>query len=394
MIQHIEAKAIEDKMQIEKAEYLAKAKHDFLSNMSHEIRTPLNAVISIANLLDEKADAGTEDAELLGSLKHASNNLLSLVNNILDFSKLEEGKAALEKTVVNFRALLTNIKNTYVSLAKEKGLKLALVVDEKIAIAYELDATKLAQILGNLLGNAIKFTQTGTVTLSVEKMFDDEDSNKLRFKVIDTGTGIPADFLGKLFDKFTQPKLGNANKTGGSGLGLAIVKELVALHGSNIFVTTKIGKGSVFTFDLMLKPKAFVAAPAKKTMDKLTNLKLLLAEDNKINTLVATKILNKWGIQPDTAANGQEALEKAKQKKYDVILMDLHMPVLSGHDATIKIREEQNMNTDTPVYALTADITADLNKDYKSCFTGFLHKPIETDTLYNLLNEILSACIT
>jgi signal transduction histidine kinase/CheY-like chemotaxis protein len=391
MIQTIEAKALADKLQIEKAEYLAKAKHDFLSNMSHEIRTPLNAVISIAHLLDEKVNAKTEEIELLSALKYSSNNLLSLVNNILDFSKLEEGKMELEKTTVNLRTLLNNIRNTYASLAENKGIHLALSIDERIGVSYAVDATKLAQILGNLIGNAIKFTDKGTVTLSVVEMAKDATGNQLQFKVIDTGTGIPNDFLDKLFDKFTQPKQGETQKHGGSGLGLAIVKELVALHGSSIHVSTKMGKGTIFTFDLVLEPKECPVVATHKSDEKLNDLQVLIAEDNKINMLVATKILNKWGIQPDTAENGKEALEKTKQKKYDAILMDLHMPVLNGFEATVMIRKSHNENNETPIYAFTADITADINKEYDAYFSGFLHKPIEIDKLYDVLSAILIA---
>ncbi len=388
MIQTIEAKALADKLHIEKAEYIAKAKQDFLSNMSHEIRTPLNAVISIAHLLDEKVDAKTEEAELLGALKYSSNNLLSLVNNILDFSKLEEGKTELEKTTVRLHSLLHNIKNTYASLAENKGLHLVLNIDDKIDIAYALDATKLAQILGNLIGNAIKFTDKGSVTLSVDVITKEAKASHLQFKVMDTGAGIPADFVNKLFDKFSQPKLGEAKQVGGSGLGLAIVKELVALHGSTINVSTTLGKGSVFTFDLLLEPKEWIAVADQQKEQRFTDLQLLIAEDNHINMLVATKILNKWGIRPDTAENGKEALEKAKQKKYDIILMDLHMPVLNGFEATVMIRNGQHVNNETPIYAFTADITADINKEYEAFFTGFLHKPIEIDKLYEVIYEI------
>jgi signal transduction histidine kinase/AmiR/NasT family two-component response regulator len=388
IITNIEAKLLEDQLHIEKAEHIAQSKQDFLSNMSHEIRTPLNAVISITNLLSEKENASQEDTELLGVLKYSSNNLLSIVNNVLDFTKLEEGKVELEKSIVHFRSLLNNIKNTYSSLAKDKGLQLELLIDEKIDIAYELDATKLAQILGNLLGNAIKFTDEGTVTLSIEKVSENKGESKLLFKVKDTGNGIPDDFVDKLFDKFSQPKLGIQKNKAGSGLGLTIVKELVNLHGSQIYVNTKIGEGTVFSFTLMLTPKTLLLETSSKTYDDLSNLNVLIAEDNKVNMLVALKILHKWGIKPDTAINGKEASEKTNQKKYDIILMDLQMPILNGFEAAIKIKNEDGCNMNTPIYAFTADITADYNAVYEQYFEGFLHKPIEVDLLHNALSLV------
>jgi signal transduction histidine kinase/AmiR/NasT family two-component response regulator len=388
LIADIEAKLLEDQLHIEKAEHIAQSKQDFLSNMSHEIRTPLNAVISITNLLSEKENASQEDTELLGVLKYSSNNLLSIVNNVLDFTKLEEGKVELEKSIVHFRNLINNIKNTYTSLAKDKGLQLELLIDDKIDSAYELDATKLAQILGNLLGNAIKFTDEGTVTLSVEKVSDKKEESKLLFKIKDTGNGIADDFIDKLFDKFSQPKFGTQNNKGGSGLGLTIVKELVNLYGSQIDVNTKIGEGTVFSFTLTLSPKTLILEKASKKYDDLSNLTVLIAEDNKVNMLVALKILNRWGINPDTAINGKEALEKADEKKYDIILMDLQMPIINGYEAAIKIKNEDGYNMNTPIYAFTADITADYNEGYEKYFNGFLHKPIEVDLLHQVLSMV------
>ncbi len=398
MMHNMAARALEDKLDVEKkeilekknkAELIAKAKQDFLSNMSHEIRTPLNAVTTITTLLKERADK--EDQQLLESLKFSSNNLMLLINDILDFTKLETDKIQLENRPSNIRELLTNIKNTYESLAKEKGLELVLQVDDKIGEVFEIDEMKLAQILGNLINNAIKFTDNGSVALLVKYVDTISDSVKLRFKVIDTGVGIPEDFLGEIFDTFTQPKSVTTKKQGGSGLGLAIVKKLAALYESEVTIQTEIGKGSTFSFELLLKIADKKIVSKQKINLQLNELKVLLVEDNKINILVATKLLSRWSIDADCAVNGMEALEKATQKKYDIILMDIHMPELNGYDATKQLRQTDGINKRTPVYAFTADIVANVQNEYVQYFDGFLRKPIEVDELYAALSSAVSA---
>jgi signal transduction histidine kinase len=261
LLNKMEARAMEDKMQLERAEimekkdraeYAAKVRQDFLSNMSHEIRTPLNAVITITNLLKPRKDK--EEQQLLESLKFASGNLLLLINDILDFTKLETGKVELENRSVNLYELLTNIKNTYDSLAKEKGLELNLHIAENTDEMYEADEMKLTQILGNLLSNAIKFTEKGHIDLTLEKTGTGKEGVGFRFEVRDTGIGIPEDFLAGIFDTFTQSKSVTIKKEKGSGLGLAIVKKLAKLYGSEVKIDTVLGQGTVFYFDLLLKP--------------------------------------------------------------------------------------------------------------------------------------------
>lgn len=394
MIQIMQTKALEDKIALERLELIeknnkavtaVKVRQDFLSNMSHEIRTPLNAVITIPKLLKERADA--EDQQLLEALQFSSNNLMLLINDVLDFSKLEAGKMELEYHPTNLKKLLENIINTYENLAKEKGLKIHLHIGENIQASYQFDEIKLTQILNNLIGNAIKFTDKGSVNLVVEKIVTTEECDRLNFKVIDTGIGIPDDFLSEIFDSFSQPKLFLSKKHVGTGLGLAIVKKLAALYGSDIKIKTKINEGTTFSFDLLLQPcEQKMVKNTKKDEGQLKNLNVLLAEDNKINMLVAKKILSKWGIEPDWAKNGAEAVEKATTKKYDIIFMDIHMPEKNGYDATIEIRNENNINYKTIIYALTADITANMQLEYSKYFNGFLRKPIEVEKLYEAIS--------
>jgi signal transduction histidine kinase len=394
MVHIMQAKAIEDKVQLERlemieknnrAESAVKVRQDFLSNMSHEIRTPLNAVITIPKLLQERANP--EDQQLLDALKFSANNLMLLINDVLDFSKLEAGKMELEYRPTELKVLLHNIINTYDSLAKEKGIFLNLILDNSIADSYELDEIKLTQILSNLIGNAIKFTDNGSVDLTVKKVAHTEKGTQLIFKVVDTGIGIPDDFLTEIFDSFSQPKLFLSKKHAGTGLGLAIVKKLIELYKSKINIDTKIGEGTTFSFMLCLAPcEKLIQPDTKISHNQLKDLKVLIAEDNKINMLVASKLLSKWDVVADWAKDGVEAVEKANTKKYDIILMDIHMPEKNGYDATKEIRLIECINSTTMIYALTADITANMQEEYGTIFKGFLRKPIEVEQLYEALS--------
>jgi len=387
-----EAKLQKEKDEIlkkkEVAEQSAKLKQDFLSTMSHEIRTPLNAVITITSLLKDKSDE--EEQRLLNSLKFASNNLLLIINDILDFTKLEAGKMQLDMHPCNFLKLIENMRHVYENMAIEKGLQLSLKIDDTINESYELDDTKLSQILGNLIGNAIKYTDIGKVDINISKTKSDALYDTMRFTITDTGVGIPKKSYEEIFESFSQPKSITTKKHGGSGLGLAIVKKLAELYKSKVHVMSVVGKGSSFYFDI--KAKRIVSENAQKpaNRDQLANRTVLLAEDNLINAMVARKLLSNWGISAEHAKNGVEAVEKSKLRAYDFILMDIHMPEMNGFDATKNIREMSNPNSFTPIFALTADITAEHQEEYAGFFNGFLRKPIEIDKLYNaLLNSVL-----
>jgi len=371
-----------------RAEQAAIVKQEFLSTMSHEIRTPLNAVITIATLLDEKSVG--EEKKLVDSLKFAANNLLLIINDILDFSKLDAGKMRVDARPCNFYALLNNIRDAYISLAREKRISLNLKIDSDINSFYEVDETKLSQILGNLITNAIKFTEHGHVDVQVKKLSGDAQNDKLSFKIIDTGTGIEEKFLEDIFDSFSQPKTITTRKQGGSGLGLAIVKKLVTLHGSTVQVSSKVGKGSVFYFDVELKK---CESPVNKVTatytDQLKDKTVLLAEDNMINAMLISKLLSNWKMTTEHAKNGLEAVAKSKTKGFDFILMDIHMPEMDGFEATKNIRDQKDQNLNTPIFAITADVTAEYIDEYTSYFNGFLHKPIQIDKLYEaLVNEL------
>lgn len=383
-LQREKAEIIEKK---NRAEQAAIVKQEFLSTMSHEIRTPLNAVITVASLLGDRSEG--EEKKLVDSLKFAANNLLLIINDILDFSKLEAGKMRIEPRPSDFLTLLHNIKETYTSLATEKGISLNLNIDDKVNGCYELDETKISQILGNLITNAIKFTAHGYVDIEIDKISGDDQNDRLSFKVTDTGAGIEEKYLEDIFDSFSQPNSITTRKQGGSGLGLAIVKKLVMLHGNTVQVTSKVGEGSVFYFDLDFKKCASPVKKAATYTDQLKDKRVLLAEDNMINAMLISKLLANWKMTTEHVKNGLEAVAKSKDKEYDFILMDIHMPEMDGFEATKSIRQQKDQNLNTPIFAITADITAEYIDEYTSYFNGFLHKPIQIDKLYEaLVNQL------
>ncbi|MEO5911246.1 MAG: ATP-binding protein [Pelobium sp.] len=371
----------------DKAEQRARVKQDFLSTMSHEIRTPLNAITTISALLGDKFSG--DDKNLIDSLNAASKNLMLIINDILDFTKLDNGKVTLDLRPCDLKLTLNRLINTYKLQADEKDIKLTLAIDQDLSDCYQLDETKLSQILNNLISNGIKFTNSGSVNVKVKKIKNDTLYDHVCFEVKDTGSGISNDYYEEMFESFAQPKSITTKKHGGTGLGLAIVKKIVNVYGSNIKFKSKVGKGTQFYFTLKLKREANIEAPKIIVENLLKGKHALLSEDNQINSMVAIRLLSKWGIKTDLAVNGIEAVEKANAKVYDFILMDIHMPEMNGFDATKLIKLNSNPNQNTPIFALTADITAESMKEYKIYFEGFLRKPIEIEKLYeNLINAI------
>lgn len=382
----------EAELQIEKAEMIeknnraeeaARVRQEFLSTMSHEIRTPLNAVTTIVTMLSN--ESGYTEEHLIEPLKFSTNHLMRIINDILDFTKLDLEKVSLNLQPTNLSELLNNFKKTYEIHAKEKGLKFILIKEDSFYENYNLDETKLTQILGNLISNAIKFTDVGKVILNTKIIIQDDFFDTIIFEISDTGEGIEEDKLELIFDSFSQIKNVTTRKEGGTGLGLAIVKKLIQLHKSDIKAKSTFGKGTLFSFELKLEKVAskIIKKTKNNTLD-LKGKKLLLAEDNAINALIAKTLISKWGIHVDHVLNGVEATEKANSNHYDYILMDIHMPIMDGFEATKIIREKQTNKT-TPIFGLTADISAKENLDYTNYFTDFLYKPLEIDKLQEAL---------
>ncbi len=370
----------------EQAEYSAKAKEQFLSTMSHEIRTPMNAVIGMTHLLMQE-NPKPEQVGNLKMLQFSAENLLVLINDILDYNKIESGMVSFECIAFNLAGLLESIRFSLGFKAEEKQIAFNIHLGGQLPPVLLGDPVRLAQILTNLVSNAIKFTEQGGVTLEAVVKHDDGDSVLLDFAVTDTGIGIKADKLAYIFDRFTQAESDTTRKYGGTGLGLAITKRLLQMQGSEIGVDSRPGEGSRFFFSLSFR-KGDEASPVRDSYAYtasarlLDRVQLLLVEDNEINRKVATKFLNKWGIQPDYAHNGLQAIEKVNEKAYDLILMDLQMPEMDGYEAARIIRETKSQEG-IPIIALTASAMHDVaQKIFDAGMNDFVMKPFHPNDLY------------
>jgi signal transduction histidine kinase len=326
------------------SDQLAKAKSNFLSTISHELRTPLNGVIGMSNVL--LLDHPREDQkENINVLKFSANNLMKLINDVLDINKIESGKLELEKAPFKIRDLAYNIYRTFKVRADHKLINFSLNVDNDLADLIVLgDQTRLTQILSNLLDNALKFTKKGEVTFSISTIKKTEDQIALQFCINDTGIGIPKEKQELVFESFTQASTSTTRNYGGTGLGLAIVKNLLELHESTISIQSDINVGTSFTFEIGFNlfdlSTERLTEPSYASDDdmNLSDLKILIAEDNLMNILLMRKLLSKWDITPDFAENGSEAIAAFEVKDYDVILMDIHMPIMDGYETTKIIR--------------------------------------------------------
>lgn len=370
------------------AEKAARAKEDFLATMSHEIRTPLNGVLGIANLLLQQ-DPKEAQLENLRSLKFSAENLRVLINDILDFSKIQAGKVELEERPLLLKEFLSSIKTAHQPGAELKGIALDFSIDEKIPEVIQTDQLKLSQVLHNLVGNAVKFTPKGAIHVKVRHK-SKKKSKKLwlDFSVEDTGIGIPQEKIEKVFDLFTQADNSTVREYGGTGLGLSISKMLLQIMGSHIKVKSKVGKGSCFFFSLPVKEGSTNAIPSREGFEKqeeqldLSQLKVLLVEDVAINRMVIKQFLEGWWhIKPLEAVNGKESVEMARKELYDLVLMDVRMPVMDGYQATRAIRALPDYQQ-VPILALTADTIKELEKHSESSqFSDVIIKPIEPTDL-------------
>lgn len=372
----------------EQAEASMKAKDQFLSMVSHELRTPLNAVIGMTHLLLQE-EPREDQLQQLKTINTSGQYLLALINDILDFSKIEAGKIAIDPINFNFHQLINDLEQTFFYNAQEKNIKFFIEIDPAIPRALIGDPVRLNQVLVNLVGNSIKFTDVGFVKLDVSALSDDDGVFHLKFTITDTGIGIPEDKLAAIFEKFEQVE--GPNKRGGTGLGLAITKNLIDLMGGMIHVESELGKGSEFTFDLYFstgeeEELEESASAAHNIIDNLDQLQVLLVEDNKINQLVAAKFLKQWKIQFDIADNGKQAIGLAQSKRYDIILMDLQMPELDGESAAIEIRNNEGYSH-VPIIALTAASLESKERVYKAGMNDFLIKPFNPVELYNKLKK-------
>jgi len=378
------------------AENVSVEKTDFLSTMSHELRTPLNSVIGMSHLL--MADNPRSDqAENLKVLHFSAESLLALINDILDFNKLEYGKIEIEKTGFYPAELISRIHEGLKNQSDEKGISFILNLDERLKDLIVIgDPTRLLQILFNLVGNAIKFTPRGEVELSMQLSSEDNENVSIAFTVRDTGIGISAEKREFIFEPFAQASNNITRKFGGSGLGLAITKQLLDLHGSQIDLRSEENAGTTFKFSISYKKALNSDIPSKglfsvfsESVENISSLNILVAEDNTMNILLMKKLFSIWDIQADFAENGQVALEMAEIKFYDVILMDIHMPVMDGYESSRRIRSFYEGKKMPFLIALTASVANDAIKKIKQVgIDDYISKPFNPNELKNKLANL------
>jgi PAS domain S-box-containing protein len=377
----------------QKAEDAAQSKQQFMSTMSHEIRTPLNEVIGITNLLLQ-GNPREDQMDFINTLKFSGNHLLTLVNDVLDYNKMESGKIVFEQTRFNLSDFLAEIMRSYSFRSKAKKLSFDIIKETALPNEVIGDSIRLNQVLSNLLSNALKFTNSGSIKVLLRELRRVGNQTTIEFTVSDTGIGIPKDKHEFIFDSFTQASTDTTRHFGGTGLGLAICKKLVDLQGGTISVQSEPGKGSTFRFSLTfgVPEKETIKTPEiQENYSGLEGKKILVAEDNKINFFVANKFLVNWGVIVTHAENGQLALEELKKQEFDMILMDLHMPVLDGIEATRIIRNsEVEKIRNIPIVALTAAIMSESHDKIEDLkINDYVLKPFKPHDLFERIKKHL-----
>lgn len=388
----------------EEAEAANQAKSAFLANMSHEIRTPLNGVLGFLELLLSE-DLTPEQMEYVKTAIHSGRSLLQVINDILDITKIESGKIEISKEPFSLKESLHAIVENFKASAHEKGLTLHYTIDETLPDFLVGDESRIRQVLFNLIGNAIKFTKAGRVDVATQRDEQTEsktnDTVPVRFTVTDTGIGIPEDKLGDIFESFTQVDSSYAREYQGTGLGLGIVKRLVELMGGSVGVKSVLGKGSTFFFTIPFIEAVDAVGGAKQPEETVTisnnrnnsSLSILLAEDNRINKMVTEKLITKMGHRIVSVDNGKEAILAVEEHSYDVILMDVQMPVMDGLEATRYIRSGKAGKgaISIPIIALTAHALREEKERFlQAGMNGYLSKPIKVEELTHILQNILT----
>ena len=376
----------------QKAEESTKLKEAFLANMSHEIRTPMNAIIGFSDILSKRM-LGEQEKEFVKTIKSAGENLLTIINDILDISKIEAGMMTFEENTFSVKETFQSLNTMLMGKAKEKNLGLVFSCEADVPDVVLGDHTRLTQIIINLTGNAIKFTSNGSVQVHAKVRELTDEITLLEFSIKDTGIGIPADKLEHIFERFRQADSQTTRKYGGTGLGLSIAKQLVELQGGTLSVVSELKKGSVFSFCIPYKKSTRAALAASEKIEKkydmkdLCKLKILLAEDNQLNVKLILSLFSENNLKLQVAENGSVAIEKLKENKFDIILMDMEMPVMNGYEAATIIRKELNNNI--PIIAMTAHAMAGERERCLSLgMNDYISKPINANLLFEKMYDL------
>ncbi len=374
---------------IEKSENSSKDNSIFISGISHEIRTPLNSIIGLADLLMQEKNLNEVMAENLRSIKFSSNHLLGIINDVLDFSKLEAGKIHFEKTAFNLEQLVLETAKSVEFRALEKGIPIKVLIHQNVPRTIVSDQGRLRQILLNLLSNAIKFTSEGHIGIYVKLIERTGQNCRIKFTVSDTGIGIPEDKCLSIFESFTQAEVETFKKYGGTGLGLSISKKLVELFGGEIGVKSIESIGSTFWFELPVEISEVNIEPTAEVaplrLKDLGELKILLVEDDLMNQFVMAQILQKWNAKVEVANNGQVAVNRLTKDTFDLVLLDIHMPEIDGFGVANIIRDRLSgvIDHQVPIIALTADVSSETRAKIKEAgMNDFVSKPSDSEVLY------------
>ncbi|RYJ45008.1 ATP-binding protein [Flavobacterium beibuense] len=385
----VEAELIKAKEIAEKAIFV---KDSFMANMSHEIRTPMNAIIGFTDLL-ARTELNEKQKEFVTNVQTAGDNLLLIINDILDLSKIESGKLVIEKSQFNLKHTLKHVYDLLKVKASQNGVEFNLFLDANMPETVLGDKGRINQVLMNLAGNALKFTEEGEVTISVKKIDDTDGNCRLKFSIKDTGIGIPEDKLNTIFERFTQAEESTTRRFGGTGLGLNIVKQLVELMDGELGVKSTLGKGSEFYFILDFDKTCESGTIEEKVEEKqpaesLGSLSIMLCEDNILNQHLAKNIIKGFGFDIDIANNGQEGIDLLAKNNYDLILMDLQMPVKDGYQTTVFIREELKNNV--PIIAITAhSLIGEQQKCFDLGMNAYVSKPFKQHELLEKIYEVM-----